>query len=81
MINWKKVAKYFYQQFRLWVKAYNQVADVYMINESCSVGSSCYSVTHLTKRAGDLASPVSEGIYSLEWLDAGTVRLSKPPSA
>jgi len=53
MINWKSVAKYFYQQFKLWVKAYNQVADVYMIDESWSVGSSCYSVTHLTKRASD----------------------------
>ena len=53
MINWKAVAKYFYQQFRLWVKAYNQVADVYMIGESWSVGSSCYSITHLTIRAAD----------------------------
>ncbi len=32
------------------------------------------------KRAGDLVLPVSEGVYSLEWLDADTVRLSKPPS-
>jgi hypothetical protein len=53
MISFKAAAKYFYQQFKLWVKAYNQVADVYMIDESWSVGSSCYSVTHLTIRASD----------------------------
>lgn len=57
MINWKAVAKYFYQQFMLWVKAYNQVADVYMVGESWSVGSSCYSITHLTIRAADLRQP------------------------
>ena len=52
MINWKDAAKYFYRQFRLWVEAYNQVADVYMIGESWSAGPACYSVT-ITKRAGD----------------------------
>jgi hypothetical protein len=59
MINWKSAAKYFYQQFLLWVKAYNQVADVYMIGESWSVGSP-YSVTHITIRATD---PPDERIY------------------
>ena len=53
MIDWKAVAKYFYQQFRLWVEAYNDVAGVYMIDESWSAGPACYSVTHITKRAGD----------------------------
>lgn len=51
MINWKLVAKYFYQQFRLWVKAYNQIADVYMICETMSVGSPCYSVTKIVIQA------------------------------
>ena len=60
MINWKSVAKYYYEEFRfyreqfmLWVEAYNDVADVYMIDESWSAGPDCYSVTHITKRAGD----------------------------
>jgi hypothetical protein len=39
MINWKRAAKYFWEQFRLWVKAYNELADIYMIDESWSVGN------------------------------------------
>ena len=54
MINWKKVAKYFYQQFHLWVKTYNEIADVYMIAESWSTGCTCASVTHLTICVTDL---------------------------
>ena len=53
MINWKSVAKYFYQQFRLWVKAYNQIADVYMVGESWSAGSPFYSTIYITIRASD----------------------------
>ncbi len=53
MINWKQVAKWYRQQFLLWVKCYNEIADVYMVGESWSVGSSCYSITHLKIRAAD----------------------------
>jgi hypothetical protein len=42
-MNWKEVAKYFWKyyrsQFLLWVEMYNEVADVYMIDQSWSVGS------------------------------------------
>jgi hypothetical protein len=31
-MNWKAAAKYFYHQFLLWVKAYNEIADIYMID-------------------------------------------------
>jgi len=31
-MNWKRAAKHFYRQFLLWVKAYNSVADIYMID-------------------------------------------------
>lgn len=47
-MNWKAACKHFYQQFRLWVKAYNQVADVYMIAESWSSGAPSYSITYLS---------------------------------
>lgn len=55
MINWKSAAKYYRRQFMLWAKSYNQIADVYMIGESWSVGSPCFSVTHLTKHATEQA--------------------------
>ena len=48
-INWKVVAKHFYQQFKLWVKAYNQIADVYMIDESWSAGSPCATNIKITR--------------------------------
>jgi len=57
MINWKAAAKFWYSQFLLWEKAYNQLADVYMIDESFSAGSPCQTVTHLTWCAGDTAMP------------------------
>lgn len=60
MINWKWVAKFFYQQFLAWETAYNEVADRYMIAESWSSGSSCSSVTHLTIRATDPPMAVGE---------------------
>ena len=34
-----------------------------------------------TTGAGDLALPVANDVYHLEWIDADTVRLTKPPSA
>ena len=39
MINWKQAAKYYRSQFLLWVQAYNELADVYKIAESRSVGN------------------------------------------
>jgi len=39
MINWKEAAKYYRKQFLLWVQTYNSIADVYMIDQSWSVGS------------------------------------------
>ena len=38
-MNWKEVAKYYRKQFLLWVQTYNSIADVYMIDQSWSVGS------------------------------------------
>jgi hypothetical protein len=66
MAIWKFVAKFWYSQFLLWVKAYNEVADRYMIAESWS-GSSCFSVVRLTIRATDppLAVGESEAIDTL----------------
>jgi hypothetical protein len=66
VINWKLVAKYFYQQFVLWVKAYNEVANRYMIAESWSTGAPCFSVTHLTMRATDPPMAVGESESFLE---------------
>lgn len=60
MINWKSAAKFWYSQFLLWEKAYNEVADRYMIVESWSTGSPCFSVTHLTMRATDPPMAVGE---------------------
>lgn len=45
MINWKVAAKFWYSQFSLWQKAYNEIADVYMIDESFSVGTENTTVT------------------------------------
>ena len=66
MINWKWVAKFWYQQFILWRNAYNEVADRYMIAESWSGGSPCVSVTHLTIRATDPPMAVGESESFLE---------------
>jgi hypothetical protein len=66
MVNWKSVAKFFYRQFRLWVKSYNEVADRYMIAESWSFGSPCSSFTHLTMRAADPPLAVGESESFLE---------------
>jgi len=33
-MNWKAIAKYYRSQFLLWVKAYNEIGDRYMIDRS-----------------------------------------------
>ena len=66
MINWKLVAKWFYSQWTLYETMYNEVADRYMIAESWSTGSPCYSVTHLTIRATDPPMAVGESESFLE---------------
>lgn len=66
MINLKFFTKFWYQQFILWRNAYNAVADRYMIAESWSTGSPCFSVTHLTMRATDPPMAVGKSELFLE---------------
>jgi len=47
-MNWKAAAKYFWSQFRLWVGAYNEIADRYMIDESVSGGPGSWTVIEMT---------------------------------
>ena len=33
-MNWKAACKHWYEQFKVWVKAYNEVADIYMVSNT-----------------------------------------------
>ena len=68
-VNWKQAAKWYREQFLLWARAYNEIADIYMIEESLSAGNPYSATVHLTRRVPDrnyvgaklkgLAQPVS----------------------
>ena len=64
-INWKQAAKWYREQFLLWARAYNEIADIYMIEESLSAGNPYSATVHLTQRAADgaLLSAILEALY------------------
>jgi hypothetical protein len=49
---WKQIAKYFRRQFLLWRDMYNEVADVYMIDESWSSAGDSVTVCYAYKATG-----------------------------
>jgi len=58
-INWKQAAKWYREQFLLWARAYNEIADIYMIEESLSAGNPYSATVHLIRRVPD--SPLAAG--------------------
>lgn len=61
MINWKQATKYYREQFLLWVKSYNEIADIYMIDESWSAANPASVTVRLTLRAVDPPSAMVGG--------------------